>query len=117
MANAEEVEKFLKEFKQKMRIFGVLFRDDRRKNFKTLLKLELSSSKRKEILEDLQVGNYCEGPLEDSLNHSGEMWVFGKNVKKHEIYIKISMGVPNNTTICISFHIAEHTMIYKFKQS
>ena len=43
------------------------------------------------------------------------MWVFGKEVKNREVYIKISMGKANEETICISFHIAEHQIMYPFK--
>lgn len=43
------------------------------------------------------------------------MWVFGKHVKSHETYIKISIGAPGTNAICISFHIAEHPMNYPFK--
>ena len=43
------------------------------------------------------------------------MWVVGKDVKGHEIYIKISLGRDNWQTICISFHIAEYRMKYPFK--
>lgn len=39
----------------------------------------------------------------------------GKDVKGHEVYIKITLGLPNSSTICISFHIAEHKMNYPFK--
>jgi hypothetical protein len=46
-----------------------------------------------------------------------EMWVFGKEINKHEIYIKITMGQPNQSVICISFHIAEHPMIYPLKNN
>ena len=45
----------------------------------------------------------------------GEMWVFGKDVKGQEVYIKITLGLPNSSTICISFHIAEHPMTYPLK--
>lgn len=37
--------------------------------------------------------DYSEGPITDELNKHGEMWVFGKDVKGTEVYIKISMGV------------------------
>jgi len=30
--------------------------------------------------------------------------------------IKIAMGQPNDRTICISFHIAEHPINYAFKK-
>lgn len=43
------------------------------------------------------------------------MWVFGKDIKGQEVYIKISLGQENTNTICVSFHIAEYKMNYKFK--
>lgn len=43
------------------------------------------------------------------------MWVFGKDMEGKELYIKISMGMPNSKTICISFHEAEHPINYAFK--
>ncbi len=43
------------------------------------------------------------------------MWVFGKDIKGREVYIKISLGLENCQTICISFHLAEHNMQYPFK--
>jgi hypothetical protein len=42
-------------------------------------------------------------------------WVFGKDVKGREIYIKIMLGAKNSQTICISFHIAEHPLKYPLK--
>jgi hypothetical protein len=44
------------------------------------------------------------------------MWVFGKQVKKKEVYIKVSMGIENTGAVCISFHIAEHPIKYPFKK-
>lgn len=31
------------------------------------------------------------------------------------LYIKIAMGNPNDKTVCISFHLAEHPIEYAFK--
>ena len=45
------------------------------------------------------------------------MWVFGKDVKGIETYIKITVGKPNMKTICISFHRAEHPMAYPLKEN
>lgn len=44
------------------------------------------------------------------------MWVFGKKVEKEEVYIKVSMGNENTEAVCISFHVAEHPMIYPLKK-
>ena len=45
------------------------------------------------------------------------MWVFGKDVKGSEVYIKITLGPPNYRAVCISFHVAEHPMKYPLKDS
>jgi hypothetical protein len=116
-ANKSVVQKFLDDFHLKTNVFDIIFLDMRDKNFQTLLKLEISSSRRKEIIDALLVEDYSEGPLPDTLNHLPDMWVFGKIEKKKEIYIKISMGNPNSKTICISFHIAERNMNYPFKKT
>ncbi len=50
-------------FKEKMKIWDVLFRDDRVKNKQALLDLEISSKDRENILKDLDPKDYSEGPL------------------------------------------------------
>lgn len=57
----------------------------------------------------------CEGPLEETQYGGSQMWVFGKTFRGKEIYIKITLGRPNTSVLCISFHIAEHKMNYQFK--
>lgn len=116
MASKQEVETYLKELKVKMNIFGILFLDDRGKNQQTLHDLEISPAERKEIIGSLKVEDYSQGPLDDKMRGILPMWVLGKQVKKKEVYIKVSMGIENNRAICISFHIAERTMNYPFKK-
>jgi len=113
----ENVEKFLKDFHTKTNVFDVLFRDDRGKNLNALLKLEISAARRKAIIATLCSEDYSEGPVADNLHHIAEMWIFGKVINKKESYIKISMGYPGTSTICISFHIAERNMSYPFKST
>lgn len=110
-----QVALFLQDFKDKMKFWDVLFRDDRGKNSQTLIDLELRPIERKVVLETLETKNYSEGPLKEKLNEGSDMWVFGKTVKNKEIYIKITMGMTNNSVICISFHLAEHKMRYPLK--
>ena len=81
----------------------------------TLLDLEITSRQRKDILMQLEVSDYIDGPLEDTLHKKGEMWVFGKEVKRKNVYIKISKGLEGCGAICISFHVAERQLKYKFK--
>lgn len=117
MATLDEIEHYLEDFKVKMKIRDVLFRDDRGKNAQTLADLELRPAERKGILENLKAGDYSEGPLEDTLYRVADMWVFGRQLKGIEVYIKISMGVAGSSVLCISFHIAEHPMNYPYKKT
>ena len=102
----ETVDKFLKEFKDKARVFGIIFRIDRKKNMQALLDLEISAIMRED---------YYKGPTEDKLNYMGELWEFGKSVDKKEVYIKISKGTGANSPICVSFHLAERKIEHPFK--
>ena len=115
MVTIDDVKLFLEQFNIKAQVFGILFRDDRPKNRAALVQLELSHLQRELVIKSLQVQDYVEGPVVDELNKMGEMWVFGKDVKGHEIYIKITLGYENGQTICISFHIAEHPLVYPYK--
>lgn len=115
MITEKDVQKFLNQFHEKMKIFGIIYRDDRGKNQKALEILEIVPSYRRVIIENLVVENYVQGPVIDELNKLGEMWVFGKDVKGQEVYIKIMLGGEGCQTICISFHIAEHPLVYPFK--
>jgi len=115
MATKTEVEQFLREFKEKMRITTVFFRDDRGKNAQTLSDLEIRPIDREKTLLNLKVEDYAEGPLEDTLYKGNDMWVFGKEVKKNEIFIKISIGYGLGGVLCISFHIADRSMKYPLK--
>lgn len=115
MITKEQVEDFLKSLKEKIKVFDIIFRDDRGKNLQTLATLEITPTYRKEVVLSIEPEDYVEGPIVDTLNKMGEMWVFGRNVKKQEVYIKIMPGRPNSSTICISFHIAEHPLNYPFK--
>ena len=115
MSKETEVASFLKDFKEKMKFWDVLFRDDRGKNAQTLVDLELRPKDRKSILEALETNDYSEGPLEEKLYGGADMWVFGKIVKKKEVYIKITMGVSGSSGICISFHLAQYKMNYPLK--
>ena len=82
MASKKEVETYLQEIKVKIKIFGILFLDDRGKNQQTLHDLEISPAKRKEIIGSLNFEDYSQGPLDEKMRGILPMWVFGKQVKK-----------------------------------
>lgn len=115
MATQHDVESFLSVFKEKMKVWDVLFRDERGKNAQALADLELRPIDRKAILEGLEPADYFRGPREEALYGGADMWEFGKTVRKQDIYIKITMGARGGSVLCISFHLAERPMSYPFK--
>lgn len=60
MVTKEEVQSFLAKFHEKMKVFGIIYRDDRGKNQKTLEELEIVPSFRKVIIENLRVEDYVQ---------------------------------------------------------
>lgn len=115
MATKSDVERFLSLFKEKLEIWGIFFLDDREKNKETMALMNFRQLARLNVVKSIEVSDYSQGPIKDALNGFGEMWVFGKDVDGHEIYIKITLGHAGAKTICISFHIAEYPMRYPFK--
>ena len=115
MATKDEINTFLRDFHVKMNIWGIIFRDDRGKNTQTLLDLEINKDYRNKVLKTLTDEDYAEGPLPEKMYGGSAMWIFGKLIKRKEIYIKITMGIAGAQVICISFHIAEHPMQYPHK--
>ena len=113
MSTQAEVDQFLKDFKIKLNVFGVVFLQ-RGKNFETLVTLELTTVNRTEILNNLTVQDYYKGPTPDS-GKVADLWEFGIKLKQKDIYIKITMGRMNSSVICISFHIAERSIKHPFK--
>ncbi len=115
MIDRYDVENFLNDFKFKLGFWGILFRDERNKNALALAELGITSNDRIKVIKALEIDEYSEGPTPELLYGNADMWIFGAIVKEQEIYIKISLGIPNNKTICISFHIAEFEMNFPFK--
>lgn len=116
IATIQEVERFLNSFHQKVEIFDIIILNDREKNAKTQAALGLSPNAQREIIKEIQVDDYSEGPIKNILNAWGDLWVFGKDVNKQEVYIKIAYGRPNSNAICVSFHLAEFPMNYPYKK-
>ncbi len=106
---------FLEDFKTKMKIWDIIFMDNSTKNIQALLQLEITPAMRKKIINDLTPGDYSEGPVPDRQFVGNDLWVFGKEVKQQEVYIKITLGYAGKAVICISFHTAEYPMKYPLK--
>jgi hypothetical protein len=116
MTICNTVSQFLKDFKYKLEFYGAIYLDNRLKNTQSLFELGITTARRTEILRSLEISDYSEGPLEETIYGGSDMWVFGKHVNDNEVYIKITMGKFNQNVLCISFHIAEFEMKYPLKK-
>jgi len=115
MTSKQEVELFLNQLKDKIKVFDVAFRP-RDKNIECLAELDITPSKRIEYLMNLRVEDYYSGPNKDTFDSTKpDYYEFGIQIKGKEVYIKISPGLPNKMVDCMSFHIAEFPMNYPLK--
>jgi len=112
--NIEDVKIFLQEFKQKMKVFGIIYLRDRQKNLQTQLDLELREFEKDKYISELTEVDFYKGPSQD-YNGGPDLWEFGKMIKNKEVYIKIAIGFGSKPVICISFHFPERTIKYPFK--
>ena len=113
MKAREEVQQFLNQFFPKMEIWGIFFLE-RDKNLEALKDFGITSLEREDIIRTIVVDDYVE-TIKDAIFQFGDMWVFGKDRDKAQLYIKLSMGPPNSQVLCISFHKAEDKIRYAFK--
>ena len=117
MQTNEEVDKFLNELKEKIKVFDIAFRE-RNVNQAGLAELGLMPSQREEYILKLTSENYCSGPTHDTYDPSKpDYYVFGTQIRNKEVYIKISLGLPNKMVDCMSFHIAKHRLNFPLKET
>lgn len=115
MATKQEVEHFLNQVKDKIRVFDVVFRP-RDKNLDTLSALDITAMRRKEYLMNLKAEDYYAGPKQDTYDTTKpDYYEFGIQIKGETVYIKISHGLLNKPVDCMSFHIATFPMNYPLK--
>ena len=109
-----QVQTFLREFKDLV-TNGGLYVIPRDKNQEGLIDLGLTKKLRAYEILSLSLSDYCEGPCPDE-NKPGNVWIFGKEVEDHEVYIKLKIVYSKpNQAICLSFHKAAHPLSYPFK--
>lgn len=110
MPTPDEVEAFLAEFHARMKVWGVFFHDRREKNTAAVFALGITRNERINVLSELTAMDYSQGPMKD-WDSGPDLWVFGKELKAHELYIKITLGLSGDgKVVCISFHPSEHPM-------
>lgn len=114
----EEIEQFLKIFK--FCWDGKVIPRAHPKNDETLTIIGITPKHRMEEIKCLRYEDYSEGPSPDyDSKYPKEWWIFGRMVKKYEIYIKICINknpVGQYRAECMSFHIAEGKINYPFKE-
>lgn len=111
------MESYLQAFQTKLSVFSVVFLDRDKNSTKTLLKLGISGDNRLACLRELEPTDYVQGPTPNQQPAEAPLWVFGRTIRRREIYIKVTLGRPNGSVLCISFHVAEHPLSYPFKSS
>lgn len=115
MATKSEVEEFLRNLKDKIRIFDIAFRP-RDKNINTLAELDILPVDRIHYIMKLTAENYYAGPSNDTYDPGKpDYYEFGIQVKNKEVYVKLSIGLPNKRVDCMSFHLAEYPITYPLK--
>lgn len=117
MSDKLSVKSYLQELKQVIGIWGIIFSNRPKNSIQHLADLSITANMRKEIILNLKVEDYSEGPIEETQQGGTEMWVFGKVIKNQEIYIKVTISKITGSPVCISFHKAEFPMSFPFKNS
>lgn len=88
----------------------------RRINLQDIAEIGLTIGGCKQELLSLSTEHYSSGPEPDH-DFPGDVWVFGKDILDHEVYIKLKIDSTERARqlTCISFHIAKHPMDFPFK--
>jgi len=116
MGSPDEIEKFLKDLKEKIKIFDIAFRG-RRTNISDLGELGIMPSQRKDCILGLTLDNYSTGPNKDNYDTTlPDYYEFGAMINDKEVYIKLSPGLPNKKADCMSFHIAKKPLSYPYRK-
>jgi hypothetical protein len=116
MATELEVELFLKNLKEKIQFFDLVFRN-RDKNQQAIFDLEITPNQRLQFILNLKIEEYYAGPKQDTYDLTKpDYYEFGVLVNDTEVYVKISMGLPNKPADCMSFHPAEFAITYPLKK-
>lgn len=111
----EKVLAFLRELKAVANQSGIHL-VNREVNKQSLIYFGLNKKNFETEIMGLTLADYCDGPEPDR-DHPGDVWMFGRKISKHEVYIKLKIAQVGNQKIvkCISFHPADHPLNFPFK--
>jgi hypothetical protein len=110
-----DVRNFLNELKQVLNVWEIFFTHRPKNSLQYLADIGITADRRLEIIKSLETEDYSEGPIKETQQNGTEMWVFGKTIKKAEVYIKLTINKDTSKAICISFHLAEAPMNFPLK--
>lgn len=120
-SSPKDVKKFLFQLKDVLNdpnfnIENDLFLIGRAENKSTLIDLEYDLDDVAKILSELNIQNYSETLFDEGNENPPLLFVFGKEISEKEVYIKIKVRTePERKIVCVSFHWAQHTMLYPYK--
>ena len=108
--------------RQFLRAFKVLLREKefyvvgREENRQALIELGITHKVRANELKSLTVLHYVSGPSPD-LTHAGLVWIFGKTIRRREVYIKLKIRETEfgDKAICLSFHKSQEPLRYPLR--
>lgn len=81
----------------------------------TLLDLDYDASDVVEHLKELTVREYSETLVDKDDLNPPLLFVFGKNIKGKQVYIKLKVkGDQTGHVLCVSFHYAEEKMSFPY---
>ncbi|MCW8935167.1 MAG: hypothetical protein OQK98_10620 [Gammaproteobacteria bacterium] len=112
----DKVVEFLRNFKHATSERGV-FIIPRDSTLLTLKQLGMTKRNLQDELLALSLTNYSKGPERDR-DQVGELWIFGKVIARHEMYIKLKIFNVDSEyhAKCISFHVAKYPLLYPFSE-
>ena len=87
----------------------------RKKNLGTLALLGLSLADAKERVLGLTPEEYVDGPSPDDKRPGDEVWVFGLEIEKRKVYVKVCVINEPQLCTCISFHEAEKPLSHPLR--
>jgi len=114
IASREEVEEFLLMLRLRLAEdrWSLI---DREKNLESISDLNMLLSDIPGVLRKLSVEDYAYGPLDDDRGRSMQWWVFGPQVGRNTLYVKVA--IHQGRLLCMSFHRSQFPLPYPYKEA
>ncbi|MFP4641848.1 MAG: hypothetical protein ACLFPU_06700 [Dehalococcoidia bacterium] len=87
----------------------------RRGNNECIAELGFTLRDVKDVILDLSVADYCDGPCQDR-DEKGDVWIFGTVIEGSEVYIKLKLTEIKGFrwVRVMSFHFSSSPLTYPF---